>query len=190
MAYERLHDNQDRIHCSFVMGKACLALIKAVTIPCLELTAATISVSLGELLKKELDVKPNTIQYHTDSFTVLRYSANKQKRFQVYVTNRVQVVRNLSNPNQWRYVDMNDNPTDDASRGLTTKTLTEQQLLLQGPEFQWKVEDWLSQPTSFGEVTNEDPEVKKLANACLTTVGASSSASSVTKLLQYFSDWY
>lgn len=48
------------------MGKARLTPIKAVTIPHLELTAATVSVCLGEILKKELDEKLDIIQYHTD----------------------------------------------------------------------------------------------------------------------------
>jgi len=109
------------------MGKARLAPIKAVTVPRLELTAATVSVRLGEIIKKQLNDKAETIQYHTDSVTVLRYIANDQKRFHVYVANRVQLIRNLSDPNQRRYVNMKENPADDASRGLDASTLTEQQ---------------------------------------------------------------
>ena len=71
------------------MGKARLVPIKAVTIPRLELTAATVSVRLGEILKKEPDETFDTVQYHTDSVTVLRYISNEQKRFQVFVANRV-----------------------------------------------------------------------------------------------------
>ena len=65
VAYLRLCDNENRIHCSFLMGKARLAPIKAVTIPRLELTAATVSVRLGEILKKELDEIFDIVQYHT-----------------------------------------------------------------------------------------------------------------------------
>ena len=96
------------------MGKARLAPIKAVTLPRLELTAATVSVWLGDIIKKELDDKAKTIQY-TDSVSVLRYIANEQKRFHVYVANRVQLIRNLSDHNQWRYVNTRENPADDAS---------------------------------------------------------------------------
>ena len=135
LAYQRVCDSEGRTHCSFLMGKARLAPIKAVTVPRLELTAATVSVRLGEIMKKELDDKAETIQYHTDSVTVLRYIANDQKRFHVYVANRVQLIRNLSDPNQWRYVNTKENPADDASRGLDASTLTEQQRWVKGPKF-------------------------------------------------------
>ena len=59
------------------MGKARLAPIKAVTIPHLELTAATVSVRLGEILKKELDETFDIAQNHTDSVAVLRYISNE-----------------------------------------------------------------------------------------------------------------
>ena len=127
VVYQRLCDNQGHIHCSFLIGKARLAPIKPVTIPRLELTAATVSIRLSEMMKKEFNDKPNTIQYHTDSTTVLRYIKNDQKLFQVFVANRVQLIRNHSSPDQWRYVDTKENPADDASRGLDAKTLTEQQ---------------------------------------------------------------
>ena len=167
------------------MGKARLAPIKAVTIPRLELTADTVSVRLGEILKKELDDKPETVQYHTDSVTVLRYIANDQKRFQVYVANRFQLIRNLSDPSQWRYVDTKENPTDEASRRLDAKALTEQQRWLIGLQFLWQPEkEWPAQPLTLGEIPIEDVEVKKEVNACATTITDPAPAATVTKLLQ------
>ena len=75
-AYLRLCDESGRIHCSLLMGKGRLAPVKAVAIPRLELTAATVSVRVAELLKKEMDGNPE-FKYHTDSTTVLRYIANQ-----------------------------------------------------------------------------------------------------------------
>ena len=171
VVYQRLCDNQGHIHCSFLIGKARLAPIKPVTILCLELTAETVSICLCEMMKKELDDKPDTIQYHTDSTTVLRYIKNDQKRFQVFVANRVQLIRNHSSRNQWRYVDTKDNPADDASRGLDAKTVTEQQRWLTGPEFLWQPEKaWPAQPLSLGEISTEDPEVKKKIDIFATTI--------------------
>ena len=90
VAYQRLCDNEGRTHRFFPMGKVPLAPIKAATVLRLELTAATVSVRLGEIIKKELDNKAETIQFHTDSVTVLQYIGNDQKLFHVYVANRVQ----------------------------------------------------------------------------------------------------
>ena len=58
--------------------------------------------------------------------TVLWYITNDQKRFQVYVAIHVQLIRNLSDPSQWRYLDTKENPADEALCGLDAKTLTEQ----------------------------------------------------------------
>ena len=191
VVYQRLCDNQGHIHCSFLIGKARLAPIKPVTIPRLELTAATVSIRLGEMMKKELDDKPDIIQYHTDSITVLRYIKNDQKRFQVFVANRVQLIRNHSSPDQWRYVDTKENPADDASRGLDAKTLTEQQRWLTGPGFLWQPEKaWPAQPLSVGEISTEDPEVKKQIDIFTTTICDPAPIATVSKLLQHFSDWY
>lgn len=57
------------------MGKARLAPMRTVTIPRFELTAAAVSVRVGELLKSELDHVVD-LKYHTDSTTVLRYIIN------------------------------------------------------------------------------------------------------------------
>ena len=191
VVYQRLCDDQGHIHCSFLIGKARLAPIKPVTIPRLELTAATVSIRLGEMIKKELDEKPDTVQYHTDSTTVLRYIKNDQKRFHVFVANRVQLIRNHSAPDQWSYVDTKENPADDASRGLDAKTLTEQQRWLTGPEFLWQPEKaWPVQPPSLGDISAEDPEVKQQIDVFGTTIADPAPLATVSKLLQHFSDWY
>ena len=50
VAYLRLKDVSNRIHCAFVMGKARLAPICEISIPRLELTAAVISVKLSKII--------------------------------------------------------------------------------------------------------------------------------------------
>ena len=189
VAYLRLLDDRDHIHCSFLMGKARLASVKAVTIPRLELTAATVAVRLAQMLKKELDEEPDDIIFHTDSTTVLRYIANDQKRFQVFVANRVQMIRDFSSPAQWRYVDTKDNPADDASRGMDGPTLLNQQRWFNGPAFLWRPEkEWPGQPFTMGEVPDNDPEVKRVVFTSATAID--DSPSTVSKLIEHYSNWY
>ena len=161
-AYLLLTDCHGRIHCSFMMGKARLAPIKAMTIPLLELTAATVAIRVGNLLSKELSDPVDAI-YHINSTIVLCYIANEQQRFHVFVANRVQLIRDHSNVEQWRYVDSSSNLADDASRGLSGGALLECERWLKGPEFLWKnEEEWPKSLAAFGNVPDEDPEVREV----------------------------
>lgn len=54
-SYPRLVDENVTIHCSLVLGKARVAPLRSLTIPRLELTAATVSVRVASVLKEELD---------------------------------------------------------------------------------------------------------------------------------------
>ena len=188
VAYLRLQDDSNRIHCTFLIGKARLAPIKPVTIPRLELTAATVSIRVGELLKKEIDGNPE-FMYHTDSTTVLRYIANEQQRFHVFVANRVQLIRDHSCLNQWKYVDTKENPADDASRGLDGLALVGGRRWLKGPAFLWKPEsEWPHQPFTASQVPEDDPEVKRTTTSSAVIINQSADATS--KLINYFSNWY
>ena len=48
--------------------------------------------------------------FFIDSKVVLGYIQNESRIFYVYVANRVQLIRKISSPEQWTYVDTNENP--------------------------------------------------------------------------------
>ena len=81
------------------------------------------------MLAKELDDPANKEVYWTDSSTVLQSVNNESRRFQVFVANRVQIIRDSTEPSQWHYVEGLLNPADDASRVLRSKELMTQQTM-------------------------------------------------------------
>lgn len=189
VAYLRLQDDKGQIHCAFLMGKSRLSPVKVVTIPRLELVAATLSARLGRLLQEEVEVKPDTITYHTDSTTVLCYILNERTRFHVFVGNRVQTIRDLSNPKQWRYVQSRENPADYASRGMDSQTLLNQRKWIRGPDFLWQEEStWPQQPDMLRKTDNNDPEIKEVVNSLVVSINFS--MSTINKLFESYSDWH
>ena len=61
--------------------------------------------------------------FWTDSMMVLRYISNETARFQTFVANRLAVIHDGSNLDQWHYVNTHLNPADACSRGLKAKEL-------------------------------------------------------------------
>ena len=181
VAYLRLRDDSDRVYCTFLMGKARLAPIKFVTKPRLELTAATVSILVGELLKREVDGDPEFV-YHTDSTTVLRYIACCKPG---------SADSGHSSPSQWKYVDSMESSADDASRGLDGFALIAGQSWLQVPGFLWKPEnEWPHQPLTVSQVPDDDPEVKGTTVASSNAVVIDQSSDATNKLINHFSDWH
>ena len=111
------------------MAKSCVTPLKTITIPRLELTAAVVSVRIHKLLKGELEYDNISEIFWTDSKVVLGYIANDSKIFHVYVANRVQTIRDHTSADQWRFVEMHNNPADHASRDMTADELTVRNVL-------------------------------------------------------------
>ncbi|KAL9986036.1 hypothetical protein ACROYT_G000097 [Oculina patagonica] len=171
VSYLRLIDESGIIHCTFLQAKSRLVPLKQVTIPRLELSAATVSVRLDKVLKSELEL-PLTKKsiFWTDSMSVLRYVKNESKRFHTFVANRIAVIRDGSNPDQWRHISGDLNPSDDLSRGLSAETLLncerwtkEVGIPLEGGRAM------ASRATSLGSIPDADPEVKLDATVNLTS---------------------
>ncbi len=133
VTYLLLTNDHDQKSCTFMLGKSRVAPLKQVTIPRMELTAATIAVKMDRMLRQELQINLEDSNFWTDSTTVLRYIENDSTRLKTFVANRVSLIREASKPSQWRYVSSADNPADQASRGLNADNLIESKNWIKGP---------------------------------------------------------
>ena len=163
--------------------------MKTLTTPRLELCAATIAVRLDEKLRAELNfpcpLKPST--FWTDSASVLRYINNESSVFHTFVANRVQLIRDLSQPEQWRYVPTQENPADNASRGLTIQALAQEQRWQSGPKFLWQSKlFWPDQPVLTKRDAINDSEIKEICVSCVAST--SSNQHILDKLLTKYSN--
>ena len=150
------------------MGKSRVAPLKVLSTPRMELTAAVVSVNVANMLSKELHYENIEETYHTDSTVVLGYINNEARRFHTYVGNRVQYIRDRSDPKQWRHVAGELNPADEASRGLTPTELLHNHRWFHGPKFLWQ-EIKQIQAQFPAQLDPNDQEVKKDATTVLTT---------------------
>ena len=188
-SYLRLVNQQNQVHCSLLMGKARVTPLKTVTIPRLELTAAVVSVKVSNFLKRELELTQDAEEFFwTDSKVVLGYIRNESRRFHVFVANRVQQIRDYTDPMQWMFVRTEENPADDASRGITPHELMTTSKWLSGPNFLWNEEIPEKEATDSEIVlSTDDPEVKK--TTALATCADEPPGCLKPDRLEYFSSW-
>ena len=189
VSYIRFINENQQIHCAFVAAKSRVAPLKTHTIVKMELTAATLGVKQDVTLRRELDMEINKSTFWTDSQTVLKYIRNEKSRYQVFVANRIAIIRDNSHPQQWRYCPTQINPADHASRGLSAQELRSKEDWLSGPAFLQEPEDkW---PQSFQDSTEEEgsdlEDVTKSTPVCATDAAESTEATN--RLLKYYSDW-
>ena len=93
VSYLRITNAEGRKHCAFLFAKSCLAPLKSTSIPRLELSAATISIHLDKMLKREIQIplsEPSI--FWTDSMSVLRYVKYENKHFHTFVANSIAMI--------------------------------------------------------------------------------------------------
>ncbi|XP_070548999.1 uncharacterized protein [Ptychodera flava] len=117
------------------MGKARVAPFKKTTIPRLELTAATVAVTMTKMLEQELDIMNNKVYFWTDSMSVIKCCAYETSRFHTFEANQIKIIHEGSDRKQWKYVDTISNPADGASREQTVDKFLQNKRRLQGPDF-------------------------------------------------------
>ncbi|XP_070180041.1 uncharacterized protein [Littorina saxatilis] len=181
-SYLRLKDENDRVHCSLVMAKGRVAPLKQVTVPRLELQAATLSAKMSSFLEKELKYEKLEHVFWTDSTIVLAYLANQQKRFHVFVANRISQILRVSSVSQWNHVPTEQNPADHASRGLSVKELNAS-TWFSGPQFLWQSD--IPRGNITATVERDDLEVR----SCRVTSIAETSDVGMETTFAKFSRW-
>ena len=115
------------------------------------------------MLRRELTIHPAIKEcFWTDSEVALGYVNNDAKCFKIFVANRVQLIWENSDVNQWINVDARSNPADDTSHRISPSIQEKVSRWLNGPEFLWLGE---SKWTTHGKKDipkddQGDPEVK------------------------------
>ena len=172
-----------------MMAKSRLAPIKTLSIPRLELLACTLGARQDQLIRREVSeiVNLEPSQWWTDSMIVLQYIKSNDKRFQTFVANRLEVIREHTSPEQWHHVDTSINPADDCSRGVNPERLRKSRWL-NGPEELTSEHEFNWPLSQVEQLSADDEELKKTQVTVLTS--NSEKKSPIRTLLDYYSDWH
>ena len=98
---------------------------------------------------------------------MLQYINNEERRFHVFVANRVTEIRSCFNPSNWHHVPTKENPADDCSRGLDAEKLQARRWR-QGSEFLLLPPGKWPRLVALGTLPQTDPEVKAADNVMVT----------------------
>ncbi|MBM6549257.1 hypothetical protein H7673_10365 [Streptococcus dysgalactiae subsp. equisimilis] len=187
VAYVRATTSVEQYSCKFLMGKSRVNPKKFMTVPRLELTAATLAVRLMRSLVVELKLNFSRVTMWTDSAIVLHCIRNTSTRFVTFVANRLRQIHDGSESSQWRHVPTSLNPADLASRGISDAASREMNFWLEGPRFLWKSEnEWpvnmVSEPVSIDCLKYKHEVICANVNVANATI--------IDNLLSYFSSWF
>lgn len=160
--------------------------IHEITIPRLELYVAVITVKLYQIIRQEFEIKIDRVKYRTDSTTVLKCLKNDIKRFHTFESNRLTMIRNISSTSDWRYVNRDDSPADETSKGSRLDDMMKNSRRLNGPAFHRKEESSWPAMVEVSPLKNSDPEVRKESRVH-TTVAVQVS---IEGLIHRYSSWW
>ena len=123
-----------------VSSKSKVAPIKQLSIPKLELEAATLGAELAGFCETEMTIHVKGKKFWTDITAVLSWIKSKDRQ-KMYIANRLNKIAENSNKDYWRHVPGKMNPADHGTRGLTPCDL--QKLWITAPSFLIKPEsEW------------------------------------------------
>ena len=91
----------------------------------------------------------------------MRYLPNDTRTFKIFVANRVHIIQENINVEQWKYVPSKENPADEASRVMNSKKIGSIDRCFQGPKFLWRPQSSWETSSVPVLLQPEDPELKK-----------------------------
>jgi transposase InsO family protein len=161
VAYLRI-SHSSSVEVVFVMSKAKVAPLKALSIPRLELQAAVLGARLAEFIKTELDVTIHKIVYWSDSLSVIGQIRADGKRFQHFVGHRIGEIQHLTEVSQWRWIPTDLNVADEMTRFSQPCDWSENSRWIKGPSFLLQPEeDWPQEKVKI-RVEDLNPEELEL----------------------------
>ena len=170
VAYLRSEDEEGKIHISLVTSKTKVTPLKVVTLPRLELMSALIGSRISLRIKTALKDPNLKVIFWLDSTIALHWIKSNDVRWKTFVENRVQEIRDTTDPVQWRHCPGKDNPADISSRGATASQLKQSTCWWGGPSWlKEKEEKWPARTHSLEANTEAFKEKRPKQYTCLVT---------------------
>ncbi|XP_055714251.1 uncharacterized protein LOC129808498 [Phlebotomus papatasi] len=145
--YLIVEDEDGKRSSHLLTAKSKVAPIDEITIPKLELCAATLVAILMTRVRTAFGIQPEQCFYWSDAMAVLGQIHSKSTRQEVFVRHRVKTIKDNTIVSQWRYMPTHVNPADILSRGTTPLKLAESDVWWSGPS--WLIEDESSWPEPY-----------------------------------------
>jgi hypothetical protein len=130
VSYLRIVTDDGGVNVRFLLAETRCAPKNFVSVPRLELQAATVAARVDRFIRRELNLpcSLDKVEFWTDSTIVLGYIKCTDKRYKTYVAYRIEEIHDSSEPHQWRHCPTKQNPADLASRGCGIGTLVHREL--------------------------------------------------------------
>ena len=115
--YVRSQDAKGVVTVNLIYSKSRVAPLSGITIPRLELCAASILKKLYVESKAQVKFPIKKVTFWSDSTIVLCWLKKAPHSLRTFESNRVADIQSLGDQVQWKHVKSEDNPADALSRG-------------------------------------------------------------------------